>query len=111
MREEVMTHFYKIFALIAVVLLLVITVNTVMINAETETPPSLYDLLTELQAKNMRVSFEFAAPLMANVRSIDVNGEVFTVGEDYVCFHERWNQGTRQRCTPFSNIASVTFAD
>jgi hypothetical protein len=101
-----MVNFYKIFVLILAVTLVVITVN-----AAQPIPSTMYKLLLELQSNNERVNFEFVAPLTGNLRSIDVDSSVFNVGEDYVCFTESWNQGTRQRCTPFSNIASVTFAD
>lgn len=33
------------------------------------------------------------------------------VGVDYLCFGEPWNDGTRQHCTPFSNVAAVSFAE
>jgi hypothetical protein len=101
-----MVNFYKILVLVFAVSLAVITVN-----AAQPIPSTLHKLLLELQSNNERVNFEFVAPLIGNVRSVDVDSSVFNVGEDYVCFTENWNQGTRQRCTPFSNIASVTFAD
>lgn len=101
-----MANFYRIFALILGVILIVMTVN-----AAQTTPPTLHALLTDLQAANERVTFEFVAPITGTLRSVDVDASVFSVGDDYVCFSEKWNQGTRQRCTPFSNIASVTFTE
>jgi len=31
------------------------------------------------------------------------------VGADYLCFSEPWNTGTRERCTPFANLTSVSY--
>jgi hypothetical protein len=38
-----------------------------------------------------------------------VGRHIGEVGDDYVCFSEPWNDTTRDRCTPFSNITGVSF--
>jgi hypothetical protein len=40
----------------------------------------------------------------------EANGRTISgVGADYVCFREPWNNSTRDRCTPFANITSVSY--
>jgi len=34
---------------------------------------------------------------------------ISAVGADYLCFREPWNNATRDRCTPFANITSLSY--
>lgn len=31
------------------------------------------------------------------------------VGTDFLCFSEPWNNTTRERCTPFANLTSISY--
>lgn len=65
-----------------------------------------------LVERNATVTIGFAAPLTPNNEtSRTVDAASLQVGDDFVCFLERWNQGYRKTCTPFSNIASLTFIE
>lgn len=81
---------------------------------------TLRALLEDLKAQSMILdspqtfSIEFAVPLVSGERAwlmpdTQRKRVVGDIGEDYICFSEPWNDDTRQRCTPFTNIVSVTF--
>lgn len=112
--------------IMAVVLVLGILVAVVSAQTETPTPtpaaahvragaPStMADLLNEAIISEERITFDFIVPVVTGERvwtlPDDASKRVISaVGADYVCFSEPWNDGSRERCTPFSNIASVTF--
>jgi hypothetical protein len=68
--------------------------------------------LQELASQKTSFSVEFAKPLVSgeSVWTIPQDGySLGEVGDDFVCFSQPWNDGQRQRCTPFSNIVSVSF--
>jgi hypothetical protein len=76
----------------------------------------LEQLKAESAAADNKVTFsiEFAVPLVSGERGwllpdTQRRRAVGEIGDDYICFTEPWNDTTRQRCTPFSNIVSVTF--
>ncbi len=83
--------------------------------ASTEPPPAgLTQLLSDLVASGKSVTIEFAVPLISGERTWiipDANRsrQMVQVGADFVCFSEPWNNATRSRCTPFSNIVSISY--
>ncbi len=83
--------------------------------ASTEPPPAgLTQLLTNLAASGKSVTIEFAVPLVSGERiwivpDANRSRQMVQVGTDFVCFSEPWNNATRSRCTPFSNIVSVSY--
>lgn len=65
-----------------------------------------------LVERNATVTIGFAAPLTPNNEtSRTVDAASLQVGDDFICFLEAWNQGFRKTCTPFTNIASLTFIE
>lgn len=86
--------------------------GTATTHAQANTTASYRALLEDVIARDTLVIIGFAAPLgvsnetsrmIENARSIELGG-------DYLCFNERWNNGVRKTCTPFSNVVSLTFA-
>lgn len=72
------------------------------------------ELITSAQASGKAITFDFIVPLVTGERVWTLPDEtakrnISSVGSDYVCFSEPWNEGSRERCTLFSNITSVTF--
>lgn len=110
-------------------LAIVLTVSVTLMLIVTATPRStsaqgdaatLRALLEQLTAESenatnkVTFSIEFAVPLVSGERGwllpdAQRKRTVSQIGDDYVCFSESWNDATRQRCTPFTNIVSVTF--
>jgi hypothetical protein len=81
---------------------------------ETVAPITLAQQFANLQATETRVTVEFQIPLISGERTWTLPDEsrgraIDQIGVDFVCFRERWNDDTRLRCTPYSNIASLTF--
>lgn len=81
---------------------------------ETAAPITLAQQFANLQATETRVTVEFQSPLISGERTWTLPDEsrgraIDQIGVDFVCFRERWNDDTRLRCTPYSNIASLTF--
>jgi hypothetical protein len=71
----------------------------------------LYTLLKRLDTENQPWTLHFAVPLDTGARNHTMEGTGAVIGEDYFCYSEPWNSGSRYHCTPFSNIVSVTFED
>lgn len=58
------------------------------------------------------VVFSLAVPLIGGEALLTSDDYRISTGADYVCFGQPWNEGeVRQRCTPYSNIASVSFVE
>jgi hypothetical protein len=75
---------------------------------------SLRTLFENLRDNHSQVTVEFVKPLITGEATWTlpddaIGRKIGEVGEDYVCFSEPWNDTTRDRCTPFSNITSVSF--
>ncbi len=113
-------------ALIGVLLILGILVAAVSAQTETPTPSpaparvraaaasTMADLLNEAIISETHITFDFIVPVVTGERVWTLPDEgtgriISAVGADYVCFSEPWNDGSRERCTPFSNISSITF--
>ena len=78
-------------------------------------PDHFSDLITSAKASNKPITFDFIVPLASGERVWTLPDDtakrsISAVGVDYVCFSEPWNAGSRERCTTFSNIASITFS-
>jgi hypothetical protein len=98
------------------------TTNKV-IQAQGDNLQSLLELLRQkiTTDSDFSVTFQFNAPLIKDddvwwsVPYFDSNSELtrdlYNVGEDYVCFHERWGDVSMIRCTPFSNVVSIVYID
>ena len=69
--------------------------------------------------KGFIVIIDFINPLLADEKSWSIgdpsdkyNRSINEIGDDYLCFKERFGQGPDFiRCTPFSNIVSVNYLD
>jgi len=80
--------------------------------SQAQTPPDTLRLMIEdLITSGTRVEFEFAEPIAPGFTFRESTGADMTVGEDYVCFSEPWNDGLRYRCTPFTNIVTISYLD
>jgi hypothetical protein len=75
---------------------------------------TLREFLTGAQDSKTVITIEFAIPLITGERvwtlpDAKAKREMSVIGADYICFSEPWNNGARQRCTPYSNIVSFTY--
>jgi len=114
----------KVMAAITVVVL-TLGLVVVVVAAQTSTPTSAVnqnqdvpnhfgELISSAKASGKAITFDFLVPLVTGERVWTIPDDtakrsVSTVGVDYVCFSEPWNAGSRERCTLFSNISSITF--
>lgn len=78
------------------------------------TAETLREFLTGVKDSQTVTTIEFAIPLISGERvwtlpDAKAKREISVIGADYMCFSEPWNNGARQRCTPFTNIASFTY--
>ncbi len=114
----------KIIAVTAAVILALGLVVVVMAQTATPTaadlnapaPNQFGELIAQARASDKVITFDFTVPLVTGERVWTLPDDsakrtISSVGSDYVCFSERWNDGYRERCTPFSNITSITFLD
>lgn len=84
--------------------------NVATTNAQVQ-PTTMRGLIEDLINRRVTVRFEFAEPIAPNERFRDVNSINLQIGDDFVCFIEPWNDDLRYRCTPYSNVTSVTFIE
>jgi hypothetical protein len=116
-KSMVMSAFAIVFALFTLIGLQVF--NKV---AAQERVLDMNNLLNRLYEDEVEVLFQFAIPLVAdqNVWIVPdgINGsedeitiQIAEIGEDYICFRMRSGQAIDMRCTPFSNIVSVSYLD
>jgi len=75
------------------------------------TPQTMRLLIEDLINRDIPMQIEFAEPIAPGFTFRESDGTDLTVGDDYVCFSEPWNDGLRQRCTPFSNIVNISYLD
>ncbi len=115
----------KMIAVIAALLLALGLVVVVMAQTATPSPAAAQnapaptnfgELIAQARASDKAITFDFTVPLVTGERVWTLPDDtakrtISSIGNDYVCFSERWNDGYRQRCTPFSNITSITFLD
>ena len=106
---------------IAVLTVVVLGLLVAVVSAQTATPtapeyaPShMGELILSAKASGKAVTFDFIVPLVTGERVWTVPDDtakrsISAIGVDYVCFSEPWNDGSRERCTPFDNISSITF--
>lgn len=83
---------------------------------------NMNNLLNRLHRDEVEILFQFAIPLVAdqNVWTVpdridgpedEITIQIAEIGEDYICFRMRSGQAIDMRCTPFSNIVSVSYLD
>jgi len=109
---------------IMIAMLLALGLVIAVVSAQTATPtaanlneaaPSHFgELITTAKANGKAITFDFIVPLVTGERvwtlpDDSAKRSISAVGADYVCFSEPWNAGSRERCTAFSNISSITF--
>jgi hypothetical protein len=81
---------------------------------------NMSQLLKQLNDNKKPILFQFVVPIVADetlwsIPSNTQNSEdeisryISSVGDDYVCFDELAGQAYSIRCTPFSNIASISY--
>jgi hypothetical protein len=111
--------------LVAIILAISLALGFLVVSAQTATPtaananeaaPSHFgELINTAKANGKPITFDFIVPLVSGERVWTVPDDtakrsISAVGTDYVCFSEPWNVGSRERCTTFSNISSITFS-
>ncbi|MCC6615497.1 MAG: hypothetical protein IT320_18635 [Anaerolineae bacterium] len=95
--------------------------NLRIIGAQSQ-PPSLRDLflrVVEMRQANSDFVFgvEFVAPLGADEvwligsANDELRRSIDEVGSDYVCFREHHDAFQLVRCTPFVNVAEISYMD
>lgn len=108
-----------------IITLVILGLLVAVVSAQTATPtaaafptdnaPShLGELITTAKTTGKPITFDFIVPLVTGERVWTLPDDtakrsISSVGLDYVCFSEPWNDTSRERCTPFDNISSVTF--
>ncbi len=90
------------------------TPPTAAANLDEAAPTHFGELIATAKANGKAITFDFIVPLVTGERVWTLPDEtakrgISAVGADYVCFSEPWNDGSRERCTLFSNITSITF--
>ena len=98
-------------AALSLVLVLSLSAQTA---TPTAAPDHFSDVISSAKASGKAVTFDFIVPLVTGERvwtlpDDNAKREISAIGADYVCFSEPWNAGSRERCTAFTNIASITF--
>lgn len=93
---------------------LLVAVVSAQSAAPTASPNHFGELISNANADGKAITFDFIVPLVTGERVWTLPDEtakrsISVVGADYVCFGEPWNDGSRERCTAFSNISSITF--
>ena len=71
-------------------------------------------LLETLTSNGAAITILFDKPLVSGegvwtLPDTSANRTISEIGADFVCFTEPWNNTTRVRCTPFTNITSVSY--
>ena len=104
-----------------IALLLALGLVAAVVSAQTTTattngdmPTHFADLISTAKANGTAITFDFIVPLVTGERVWTVPDDsakrtISAVGADYVCFSEPWNNSSRERCTGFTNISSITF--
>src|SRR4051812_10547295 len=77
-------------------------------------PDHFGELIASAKTSGKAITFDFIVPLITGERVWTLPDDtakrsISAVGADYVCFSEPWNSGSRERCTGFNNISSITF--
>jgi len=84
------------------------------VSAQDAAEVRLSGLIRRMTAAGEPVIIEFAVPVVAAERVWTIpdaakKRAISIIGDDFICFSEPWNTGTRERCTPIANIVSVSF--
>ncbi|MEP6985553.1 MAG: hypothetical protein ABI970_08140 [Chloroflexota bacterium] len=99
-------------------LIAVVAAQTTSPTADTTTnealPNHFGELIATAKASGKAITFDFIVPLITGERVWTLPDDIAkrsisAIGADYVCFSEPWNAGSRERCTAFTNISSITF--
>lgn len=88
--------------------ILFIVLMTAMTTAQPE-ENSVLDTVQDAIATGELVMFTLNTPLPIGEQIITSSDMQIQIDADFVCFGEPWNDGTRQHCVPYNNIASITF--
>jgi hypothetical protein len=83
-------------------------------NLDAAAPNHFSQVITAAHASGKAITFDFIVPLVTGERIWTIPDDsakrnISAIGADYVCFSEPWNAGSRERCTAFNNISSITF--
>jgi hypothetical protein len=79
-----------------------------------EGPASLRSLLESRMADGASVTLQFERPFLGGetlltLPDAEFDRQLFSVGEDYLCVSEPWNDTRRLHCTPFANMVSASY--
>ncbi len=87
---------------------------TVAAHLNESAPNQFGELISTAKANGKAITFDFIVPLVTGERvwtlpDENAKRDISAIGADYVCFSEPWTDDSRERCTLFSNITSITF--
>jgi hypothetical protein len=82
--------------------------------AQDQAAQEMHALLERLTGSGASITVLFDRPLVSGEGVWTLPDEaakrtISTIGADFVCFSEPWNTTTRERCTPFANITSISY--
>lgn len=129
MSGHAITHKFKVYLLAAICLLIALVFGSLALSlsvrganaqsGDSDMRTLLERLEQEISDSEREVFFEFVHPLIGDetqwtIPDIESEGgyikhAISEIGEDYICFDERLGEIIMQRCTPFTNIASVSY--
>jgi hypothetical protein len=114
------------FAFVLFTIAIGLTTGASAIAQEQSDYTNLKGLLEALRSRieseaSFQVTFKFAQPLMDNNEIFwhipyyseedDIDRWIGDIGDDFICFYERAGSASVVRCTPFSNISSITYLE
>jgi hypothetical protein len=119
MRISAMLVVYKralLVFIIGIAGLVVITNLVARPTAAQESSSRMRALLESLRDSETSLTIEFVRPLVSGESTWTLPDEtagrrIAEVGEDYVCFSEPWNDSFRNRCTPLTNLVTISYIE
>lgn len=75
---------------------------------------TLMALLESRMADGASVTLQFERPFLGGetlltLPDAEFDRQLFSVGADYLCISEPWNDTRRIHCTPFANVVSASY--
>ena len=103
-----------VLAFLIAAIVLLIALGGKPATAQDQSVRGMRGLLESLTSSGASVTILFDKPLVSGegvwtLPDAAVNRRIGEIGADFVCFTEPWNNTTRDRCTPFANITSISY--
>jgi hypothetical protein len=113
-----MTHRIPLVMIVTTLIVIVAVVLLIALPRQTITagPPaaSLQALLESFMTESVPVTLQFERPFLGGetlltLPDAEFDRQLHSVGADYLCISEPWNDTRRVHCTPFGNVVSVSY--